>query len=260
MKFEIETITPELAERYLATSRGNRPLKVAKVKSYQRDIEGGKWVLNGEPIIFDSEGSLVDGHHRLTACVRAARDLSTAVVRGAPKSADKTYDMGASRTIGDALSYHGVKNSNHLVAVIGVVASIANKRPRSANLSSSEVFDFIEAYPCIEDAAVVAARKIIPRAGAVVGAISFIAKVNHETRLFEDFLNALATGIPSYPGCPAHVVRERIIRDAAKRNPMSLRDVHMLITAAWEKFRAGASITTIRPQKVFSVAGWPLDD
>jgi len=103
MKSEVRTITPTVAESILATSNGNRTWKTAKLNSYARDMTAGNWTTNGEPIIIDVHGVLIDGHHRLTACIKSGVPFETLVVWGAPVDAQKTIDMGASRTAADVL-------------------------------------------------------------------------------------------------------------------------------------------------------------
>lgn len=258
MQLSVEQITPELAEVFLQTSSGNRNFKDAKVRSYARDMASGRWQVNGETIIFDKSGSLIDGHHRLKACVCSGANFSSCVVRGADREAQKTIDMGASRTLGDVLSFRGERNSNHLNAVILAVVAIANGRPRSANLSSQEVVQFLEMYPEVRQSAVVSARKVLPRVGSVIGAIHFAAHMAGEGDIFDRFFQSLSDGIPSYEGCAAHAVRERILRDATRRAKMSVQDAHRLIVAAWNKFRVSAPVKNIKPEGEYKIDGFLL--
>lgn len=256
MKANIEKITPFEAKVYLRQSKGNRPLKKAKIASYGRDMKSGKWVSNGETVIFDAEGALIDGHHRLNACVKYDAPFETIVVRGAPVEAQKTIDMGAARTVGDALAFHGYKNSNHMNAVVLALASLKNGRPRSANLSAAEVFEFVQNNPFVEQAAVVAARKNLPRAQSILGAIWFVAAVNQEEHVADAFLEVLNTGYSSKIGCPAHALRERIMRDMMSSKKMALSDVHALCVAAWNKFREGVTCKRIFVPAKYEIDGW----
>lgn len=52
---------PDLAREYL-------PRVVTR---YARDMAAGRWVMNGEPLILDPEGNLLDGRHRLAAVIEA---------------------------------------------------------------------------------------------------------------------------------------------------------------------------------------------
>ena len=44
---EIVDVTPELAETWLARNPNNRNLRKAVVDSYARDMQAGRWALNG---------------------------------------------------------------------------------------------------------------------------------------------------------------------------------------------------------------------
>ena len=256
MKVKMETITPEIAKAYLALSTGNRSMKTAKVASYARDMARGAWRENGETIIFGSNGDLLDGHHRLTACVKSQSDFCSLVVRGVSPDANKTIDMGASRTVGDALSFHGYRNANNINAIVAALVSLKNERPRSANLSADEVFRFISDFPEVEQAAIVSSRKHLPRSQAIIGAIWAVAKINGEEETANAFLEVLSYGIPSMPRCAAHALRERLMRDAISSKKLSLQDVHRLAVHAWEKFRIGEPVKHLKIPTDYAITGW----
>lgn len=255
MQVHIETITPEIARAYLSLSNGNRPLKQAKVAAYARDMISGSWQENGESIIFGLNNVLLDGHHRLTACIKSNRAFRSLVVRGILPEANKTIDMGASRSIADALSFHGYRNTNNITAVVAALVSLKNGRPRSASLSSEEVFRFIKQYPDVEQAAVVASRKHLPRSQAICGAIWMVAKMNGEEEKADAFLDVLSSGVPSGPGCAAHALRERVMRDALSSRSMPLRDHQKLVVAAWEKFRKDEQVRQIKVPNEYKITG-----
>lgn len=118
-----ENITPAKALEYLSTSLGNRVLSKVYIRSYADTMRRGRWVLNGVPIIFDNEGHLVDGHHRLQAVVQANIPVRFDVRRGVSPDAFTTYDNGRHRTLGQLLSMQGVKNYNLVGAIV-----VANDR------------------------------------------------------------------------------------------------------------------------------------
>lgn len=72
-KLEIEEIDiePHLAESWLTKNVKNRNLTDRIAKKYARDMASGKWKTTGDPIRFDVDGNLIDGQHRLQACVLA---------------------------------------------------------------------------------------------------------------------------------------------------------------------------------------------
>lgn len=105
MKTEIKTkimqVTPEQAEKWLAASPGNRRIKPAKVAEYSAAIGAGRWTLNGERLAFDDHGKLMNGHHRLHACIKACRPFTTEVVFGLDRATMSTIDTGVRRSLAD---------------------------------------------------------------------------------------------------------------------------------------------------------------
>lgn len=118
MNYVTENITPERAKAYLCTSNGNRNISRPTVITYAEAMKSGNWLLNGVCIIFDNEGHLIDGHHRLHAVIEAGIPVTFSVCRGAPADAFVTYDCGRHRTIGQILSIRGTKHYNMVGSIV----------------------------------------------------------------------------------------------------------------------------------------------
>jgi hypothetical protein len=68
----VAEITPELAKEILENKNsGNRPIKKEHIKMLTSTLRNDEWMLNGESIAFSESGRLLDGQHRLTACVNS---------------------------------------------------------------------------------------------------------------------------------------------------------------------------------------------
>ncbi len=118
MKAEIKIVTPTMARDWLKTSSfNNRNLRTPNVAKIARDITGGKWVFDGNPIRFDNEGNIIDGQHRLSAIIAADKSVQTLVVVGLDSSAKNTIDTGSARTTSDVLHFNGYKQTSRLAAV-----------------------------------------------------------------------------------------------------------------------------------------------
>lgn len=253
---KVEIITPGRAREMLAQSGGNRKLKVAKVAGYARDMAAGDWQLNGEPIIFSSSGKLIDGHHRLSAGEKSGTTFMAVVVTGVPDDARHTIDTGSSRSAADALGIQGVRNTTTVVSIVSVLVSLKNGRTRSANMTTTEVFDFVEFYPEVHEAATFASQKHFARCTALIGAAHFIAhRYGYPAKIFE-FAAVLKTGIPAYPGCPVHAFRERVLNAAMRGLPLSHHELHLLFFWAWEKFLRGDAVAALKTPKRFYASGW----
>ena len=120
-----EIITPEVARAYLESNTRNRPVFVARVAEYATAMRNGKWVLNGDTLRFDASGRLIDGQHRLHACVQAGTQCCTYVLRGIDDArAFLTIDVGKVRGASDMLAYRSG----------GMSANVADKVMAAARL------------------------------------------------------------------------------------------------------------------------------
>ncbi len=150
----IETITPAAATEMLKLNTANRPLRKARVNLYASEMAAGRWLLTGEPIILNGQ-SLINGQHRLAACVKADVPFVTAVMRDADIEIYKVIDTGLARTAGDMLNHEGIPGYNIVAAAAKLVltynagmmqdnfgAALAASRP----LILAEVQEHREAY------------------------------------------------------------------------------------------------------------------
>lgn len=96
-------ITPAMAEAFLEKSNGNRSLRQkTKLLAYKKDMLRGVWFYNGDSIRFSEQGVLLDGHHRLTACIETGVSFE-ADISVIPKSSLHTIDKGGTRSDADSL-------------------------------------------------------------------------------------------------------------------------------------------------------------
>ena len=116
----VERVTPTMAQKYLETSAGNRPISMTTVKSYAATMENGGWKVNGVPIVFDSNGNLIDGHHRLQALILANRSIELTVTRGVEPDVFTTFDCGRRRNLGQILAMCNVADYNKVSGVVSM--------------------------------------------------------------------------------------------------------------------------------------------
>lgn len=134
----VETITPAKANQYLKTSIGNRNISKAVVNSYAVTMKRGEWMLNGESIVFDKEGHLINGHHRLHAIIQAEVPIETFVTRGVANEAFVTFDCGRHRTIGQLIGMQQVKNYNAVASAVNVAEALINGQKVGDNNSGKK--------------------------------------------------------------------------------------------------------------------------
>jgi len=87
LSVKVETIGADKANEYLNNNAKHREIKQERVNRYILDLAKGDWQLNGKVIIFDADGVLRNGQHRLTAVAQSDIAITTLVVRGVPVQA-----------------------------------------------------------------------------------------------------------------------------------------------------------------------------
>ena len=106
----VAEITPELAKEILSNqNHGNRAIKKAHVKMLATTLKSNEWMLNGESITFSESGRLLDGQHRLTACVNSGKSFQTILIKGIKDDdAFGTIDIGKPRSVADLMDLQGL--------------------------------------------------------------------------------------------------------------------------------------------------------
>lgn len=120
VRTETVVINPELATKLLEANSFNRPIKNSKVEEYADQMKRKVWELNGETIIVATTGRLLDGQHRLWACIESGAEFETVLVTGVDESTFSTIDTGMKRSAGDVLSIGGITKNVTTVAAAAV--------------------------------------------------------------------------------------------------------------------------------------------
>lgn len=252
---EIRTITPEMAQEMLRNNPCNRSLSRTVVAAYQRDMELERWQVNGEGLQFDQNGALLNGQHRLTACVRANTPFRTLVVTGLAPDIRDTIDGGKKRTHGDRLQMRGVKNANVVSSTARMAWSLAYNRIRMPSLTPQDLDWFIDKYPQTHDSV----AKCHLSFGGLQSAITTVHLVG--TLLgYEDRADAMIdvwrSGVPDYSGCPMHVFREKLLKSRGTTQEITPDKKVMMLLSAWERFRHKKPTHYIRLAKEPEIKGW----
>lgn len=135
-----EEITPELASQYLASNPRNRIVRKPRVAQYARDMRAGKWRPDaGETIKFNGT-SILDGQHRLLACVKSGTSFWTFVVREVSISAHHVIDTGLPRSMADEMRWQGIKDASNSAAILNLLWRVEqNSAIDASNPTRSEL-------------------------------------------------------------------------------------------------------------------------
>src|SRR4249919_2348410 len=111
-----EKWTWQMAEEHLAKNTTNRHLRDGDVAKYARLMSEKLWgaptakqgfKASAMPLVFDWDGNLIDGQHRLHAQVKSRTTQYWYVLRNVPPETQQIIDTGIYRTAADALKFAG---------------------------------------------------------------------------------------------------------------------------------------------------------
>jgi hypothetical protein len=252
--YELTTITPKRAQQILDANPRNRNLNQRLVLSYAREMKGGRWQENGDAIRISDTGFLLDGQHRLAAVERTGIPLRDALlVSGLPEKAQDTMDAGKKRTVADQLKINGVANYTSLAAVARyaytwVLEPNGNHKMDTSRriVSNSELLEFIEDQPELNEAATVATHYRGPGNRSVIGFCWWVlADIDKDDA--DEFMTSLSTGADLKEGNPILTLRNELM-SLTSTVGQSLERTWMirLIFYCWNKWRAEERLVRIR--------------
>lgn len=153
LSVELTYVTPKLAENYLRFNNKNRNIGLKNIEFLVSEMINGRFIENGESIVFDKNGALKDGQHRLLSIVKSGKSYFIPVVRGVEPIAMSTYDTGKSRSASDVLSINGFKNTAVLAAFILNISRYSINKSKSSKmgaegkahkLTNQQILDYCE--------------------------------------------------------------------------------------------------------------------
>lgn len=255
MHTEVITMTPTMAKELLAANAVNRPARAAKIAAYARDMKAGAWLLTGETIIIDDRGRLVNGQHRLLACIQANVTFPVNVAHGAHPSAQEVMDTGVKRTAGDALNLLGYSNAILLAAITRLalryrITGGGAKRLTNLQPTTTEIVQYVEKHPRLCDAATVGARyqTQIDAPASVVGLVWWLTAHVDQSGANE-YLDSLANFRTSGHNDPRGAVLKRLAamsRERTRGRSVMDQSVYLaVLLRGWNAWRRGEHIANI---------------
>jgi hypothetical protein len=244
------SVTPEIAERWLAKNTHNRVVRPNVVDAYARDMAKGDWKLTGESIKWSVDQQLQDGQHRLLAIVKSGKTIQTFVTFNLPNDAQSAMDSGAKRTAGDALNLDGEKYSALLASTIRLAIAIETGGYENAGhytATHAEIIDFLASRSGLREAAEFAGP--IPTKTKVpptVVAYTYwrLAQINQADAA--RFWNSAASKVGLVEGDPVIALTEKISDAHRNRHVLTKTAILSLIFRSWNAWRAGKTLRLLR--------------
>lgn len=243
----VTEVTPDLARVWLRSNTHNRRLRKRAVTDYARDMAAGNWTLNGEALKFSTDGTVLDGQHRLRAVIEADTPVQMLVVVGLPLEAQETMDTGRKRTTADVMGLRGETNAQVLAAVLRRVWAWDNGDTRFAGnyaATNKECARLLAERPEIRRSAEIATRTRnafphIPQ--SVLGTAHHLFS-RHDLDETTWFFQRLADGAELPLGHPVLALRARVTSERLDSVRMSEARHMAYLIRTWNAVRDGRSL------------------
>lgn len=114
--------TPLICRQIMPFNTLNR-YRSAKVSDrYSRSMAVGRFYNTGQAIIFGSDGTVLDGQHRLAACIKSGKPFTSLVVFGVNPAFRRYIDTNRSRSASDIFKLTlGIKHSNDTASACALI-------------------------------------------------------------------------------------------------------------------------------------------
>lgn len=257
IKTNIVTVTAEDAERLLARNTRNRKVSRTALEQIKASLVRGEWKLNGEAVKVASDGTILDGQHRLYACVETGISFPTLLITGLEHDTQDTMDTGKVRSHADVLALNGYANATTLAATVVAIIRAERYSIKAAMSSSGgsaawpvtrkQMLDRLDSEPTLTDIANFGKKygRIGLSGRAASTLFYFFSKIDADDA--EHFFSKILTGDGLERGNPILTLRNHLItlKDDSK-GERNLRYVAAVTIKAWNKFREGEQLSQMK--------------
>jgi hypothetical protein len=245
------TITPAMATKYLELNQlPNRHLKEAHIHRLANDMYDGRWRCNGESIIFDTDGNILDGQHRLHAIVRSKTAIDTYIVHGMDPEVMSTLDRGSLRSMADILGMQGEINRTQLAAALSWLWSYEHGGLQTYHNpvlkpTSGQMEDTLRRHPGIRASCPHAKHSALLLIVGLGTALHYLF-AKKDAHGADTFFATLGHGEQLSKTDGLYQLRERLSKNRMERRKLPAVDIAALTIKAWNAHRTGTKVRLLR--------------
>lgn len=249
----IEYITSDVAENYLKFNINNRSTSLNNLNELVHAMKSDMFLENGESIVFDENGVLKNGQHRLQAIVISKKCYNIPVVRGVKSKTMSTFDTGKNRSAADVLSLNGFKNTNKIAAFISSFDKFTKNKSKASNLrgkaksnkkSNQEILEFCQYnYDWISD--IVKNANNLRKASTPpvlsenqIAVVSYILGGKKPSKNVYEFMKHL-TGIKRSPETATNYIFTKLYNSKVNKEPLNFYWLLGMIIKAYNYYNEG---------------------
>lgn len=247
-------VTPEQAKLWLAKNEGNRPIQKAWVEALCATMRRGEWHPDVARILIATDGTLLDGQHRLSAIVQYGAPVELDVCFGADSRSVHYCDTNKARTPAERLRRldvpHHVKVSAYARAAYAILFGHSVERFSGPNVA-------LWLYQGIAHEAINWAVKGLPRGErlgcAPIGGALVLAHCAYPEKT-ENFVKCLVSNSLN-EGTPQHAFARMLLNASAKSTTAGSRSVSLKTLRAVRAYVQGSKLQVLLEETDFDFFG-----
>lgn len=241
---ELILVTPELAAELLAKSIGNRRIMKLQVDRLVREIKAGRWNPEASEIRVSIADKLIDGHHRLTAIIRAGVAVWQWFAFGCREDTVHVIDTGTPRSISGQRTMLGEENAKRKTAVLNAVSLTVAKNYVVLSKLEQDDLAALVGDAVMDEAvswALACANERFSSPSHVAGALAVLVRTRPEAAEF-------ARRVVSASGEKGEPARElaRWLTTTRGGGIAIREEIAQRVASAWEAHKAGSQRQFIR--------------
>ena len=252
-------IDPQWAESSLSRAVSLKPVDERVVDQMAGDMAALRWRPTGEAIVFDAEGGLVKGRHRLRACIKAGVPFVSLVLAGIDPAVAETSDNLRGRRLADVLHIQGEPNYRSFATMLQTLWRMRDGGyDRDGTLGSDEqLLNMLARFPEMRASLAFAAHKGRTMRLPLFAALHFLLH-RVDDSMARDFFRALVedglaiTQKKADKRCrenhPAWTLNNLIVNERAAGNDLDKNRAVGAATLilAWNAYKIGVPAKTLR--------------
>lgn len=254
-------MTPEKAKEFLSNNPNNRSISKAKVKSFVKQLQKGKWRKTGQGISIAQNGRLLDGQTRLSAIVQSGISTTMVVAFNCAEDSFSVFDTGRSRSATDVLKIAGCsKNQNVISAGLRLAIPLMENPTAyfaiSQGITNEEILNEWEKDKdlcswCAGLACEVNSEFKVFSKSIYFTFLYLAVKKEWDSNTLYDFSNSFATGVDLDPGSPILAYRQFLSNNFLRCNMNQQRLAALgSIIHCFNAFASNKAIKKFIPPKV----------
>ena len=223
---QLYDVTPEMAAKWLEHNTRNRALREQVVRRYAADMKAGRWMVTGDAIAFDKNGTIANGQHRLWAVFESGVTVRMLVVFGLDPEVVNVLDDHLKRSLGDVAKIRrpgaAISTAHCAIAKMLLTTTIMNtaveRRVALDRVTRQDELDSMDRHWDAIDFAVrdcFRSRKLRSITVAPIHTTCARAYYTQDRERIREFAQALVTGVmKSEADKPAVLLRNMLVRMA----------------------------------------------